>query len=154
MEDITMALNFDKYAQEGNLFLKTLAKNLGHHDETGRTGIILRAVLHTLRDRITISESLNLLSQLPMFLKGIYVDNWKYMEQPLGIRKVEDFTKEVEKHQDQYGEYEFSWDESTEDIVKTVLRELGTYISRGEFEDIMAQLTAELEVMFRESMPH
>ncbi len=150
-----MALNFDKYAQEGNFFLKSLAKSLGHPDETGRTGIVLRAVLHTLRDRITISESFNLISQLPMFLKAIYVDNWKYMEKPLSIKKVEDFTREVEKHQDQYGEYEFNWEKSTEDIVKTVINELGIYISKGEFEDIMAQLPKELEEMFRESIsPH
>lgn len=149
-----MALNFEKFAQEGNLFVKNLAKSLGHPDETGRTGIILRAVLHTIRDRITISESLNMLSQLPMFIKAVYADSWKYREKPLSMRTVEDFTNEVEKHQQQYGEYEFNWKESTEDIVKTVIKELGTYITKGEFEDIMAQLPEELEKMFRESIPH
>ncbi len=73
-----MAINFEKFAQEGNEFLSRLATSLGHPEEKGRTGIIMRSVMHTLRERITVGESLNLLSQLPMFLKGIYVDKWKY----------------------------------------------------------------------------
>ncbi len=147
-----MALNFEKYAQEGNLFMKNLAKNLGHPEEIGRTGIILRAVLHTLRERITISESFNMLSQLPMFLKAVYVDNWKYREKPIGIKTIEEFSSEVEKHQAQYGEQEFDWGQSTEKIVKTVFRELGAYISEGEFEDIMAQMPKEIKGLFRETV--
>ena len=147
-----MALNFNKYAEEGNLFVKNLAKKLGHPDETGRTGIVLRAVLHTLRERITISESFNMMAQLPMFLKAIYVDNWKYREKPIRLDK-EEFLKEVERHQNQYGEYEFSWEKSTEDIVKLVIKELSSYIAKGEFEDIMAQLPEDIETMFRESIP-
>lgn len=148
-----MALNFNKYAEEGNLFIKNLAGNLGHPDEIGRTGIILRAFLHTLRERITISESLNLIAQLPMFIKAVYVDNWKYREKPLRMDK-EEFLKEVEHHQEQYGEREFSWKKSTDDIVKTIIRELSTYVTKGEFDDVMAQLPEELEEMFRESTHH
>ena len=149
MEEKKMAINFEKYAQEGNLFLKKLAGELGHPDEHGRTGIVLRAVMHTLRDRLTVSESLHLLSQLPMFLKAVYVDNWKYREKPVGYKSIEEFTNAVEEHQEQYGEQEFSWSKSTEEIVKIVLHELGTYISRGELENIMAQMPEELEELFK-----
>ncbi len=143
-----MAINFDKFAQEGNLFLKELSQQLGHPDEQARTGIILRAVLHTLRERITIGESFNLLAQLPMFLKAIYVDNWKYKEKPKRISTKEEFFKEVEKHQDQYGEQQFNWEKSTEEIAGIVVRELGKYVSKGEFEDITAQLPNELKDIF------
>jgi uncharacterized protein (DUF2267 family) len=54
-----MALDFNKYAQEGNEFLHSLAKELGHEKEINQTAIILKSVLHTLRDRITISESID-----------------------------------------------------------------------------------------------
>ncbi len=146
-----MALNFEKYAQEGNEFLNKLAKGLGHPEEDGRTGIILRAVMHTLRERITISESLNLLAQLPMFLKGIYVDGWNYKEKPLDLKSVEDFTNEVKKYQAQYGERQFNWEDPTEEIVKTVLHHLGKYISDGQFEDIIAQMPKPLKKMISES---
>ncbi len=146
-----MAINFEKFAQEGNEFLNNLTSGLGHPEEEGRTGIILRAVMHTLRERITISESLNLLAQLPMFLKGIYVDGWRYREKPLDLKSAEDFTNEVKKHQAHYGERQFEWEKSTEEIVKIVLNHLGKYISDGEFEDIIAQMPKPLKGLIRES---
>ncbi len=146
-----MAINFEKAAHEGNEFLNRLAKSLGHPEEKGRTGIIMRSVMHTLRERITIAESLNLLAQLPMFLKGIYVDKWKYQEKPTNIRRKEEFLDAVKNHQAHYGEQDFDWEKSTEDIVKIVLRELGTYVSNGEFEDIMAQMPPSIKELIRES---
>jgi uncharacterized protein (DUF2267 family) len=147
-----MPLNFDKYANEGSQFVRNLAKKLGHPDEIGRTGIILRAVMHTLRERITISQSFHIIAQLPMFLKGMYVDEWQFRDTPIKINKKEDFLAEVKNYQIKYGEQEFNWEQPTEEIVKTVFREMGTYISRGEFEDIISQLPKELESLLRESI--
>jgi uncharacterized protein (DUF2267 family) len=147
-----MALHFDKYAQEGNEFVKNLSEKLGHPDEIGRTGIILRAVLHTLRDRLIVSESLDLLAQLPMFLKAVYVENWKFLEKPTRITTLDEFTDEVKKHQYQYGEYEFSWEKPTKEIVAIVLNELGNYITEGETRHILAQLPKELETFFSENL--
>jgi uncharacterized protein (DUF2267 family) len=149
-----MALNFEKYAQDGNSFVKTLAQNLGHPEEIGRSGIILRAVLHTLRERITISESLNMLAQLPMFLKALYVDNWEYREKPLSLKTQEEFFTEVEKHQEHYGEQEFNWDMSTGEIINTVFITLGKYVSQGEMENIISQLPKELKKLLREKVHH
>jgi len=150
--EVYMALHFDKYAQEGNIFVKSVANKLGHPDEVSRTGIIIRSVMHTLRDRLTVSESLNLIAQLPMFLKAVYVENWKYREQPLRYDTLEEFKAEVKKRQEQYGEHEFDWKKSTDEIIAIVLQQMGIYISRGEAEDIMAQLPKELEELLRENV--
>ncbi len=144
-----MGINFNKYAEEGNSFINRLAKSLGHPEETSRTAIILRAVLHALRERITIPESFNLIAQLPMFMKAIYVEGWKYSEQPQKFNKKE-FLEEIKRHQDQLGENEFPWEESTESIVKTVINELKTFVSKGEIEDILAQLPDEFKELFVE----
>jgi uncharacterized protein (DUF2267 family) len=152
MEEESMGMNFEKYAQEGNSFIKILAKELGHPDEIARTGIILRSVLHTLRDRISMGESLNLLSQLPMFIKAVYVDNWEYRDKPLPLKTREDFYNAVEKHQSLYGEKQFNWINSTAEIVQTVLTTLGKYVSQGEFEDVISQLPVELKELFRETI--
>lgn len=145
-----MGLNFEKYAHEGNSFIKELAANLGHPEETARTGIILKAVFHTLRDKLSIGESLNLISQLPMFLKGIYVDNWEYKEKPSDVRSVEDFKDEVKRYQDLYGEQQFNWETPTEEIIRTVLSSLSKYISAGEMEDIISQMPRPLKKFFKE----
>ena len=147
-----MALNFDKYAHEGNEFVNRLSAKLGHPEETTRTGIVLRAVLHTLRDSITVQESLHVLSQLPMPLKGIYVDNWTYLEKPKRLNTIEAFKDEVKENQAQYGEQEFSWDMPTKEIIMTVLGELKQYISKGEAEHIISQFSDEMKEVFEESL--
>ncbi len=144
-----MSLNFQKYAQEGQSFVNDLACELGHPEEIARTGIVLRAVLHTLRERLTISESFHLVSQLPMFLKGIYADNWKFSEKPIDISTKEEFIAEVEKHQQQFGEREFSWNKPTEEIIQIVFSSLGKYISDGEYEDIIAQMPENIKELFK-----
>lgn len=144
-----MAINFDKFAQEGKEYINTLAADLGHPEEKGQTAILLRAVLHTLRDRITVSESLNLLEQLPMFLKGIYVEHWKYKEKPLKLRSMEEFKNAVKEEQAKIGERQFDWNQSTEDLISMVLTSLGTrYFSEGQLEDIALQMPEELRQLF------
>jgi len=149
-----MSINFAKYAEEGHQFTTSLAAELGHPEEISRTGILLRAVLHVLRERLTIAESFNLLSQFPMFLKGLYVDNWKYREKPLKLKSKQEFLDEVEKYQSQYGESDFSWNKTTEKLVQIVFKALNNYISEGEFEDVIAQMPLELKAYFRESLNH
>lgn len=148
-----MALNFDKYAHEGHSFMNELARNLGHPEEISRAGIILRAVLHTLREKISIGESLNLVAQLPMFLKGIYVDKWEYIEKPAGLKTREEFISEVERRSELTDEQRSSWNISTEDIIGIVFNTLTRYISDGEAEDIMTQLPKEIKELFRQNVP-
>ncbi|WMJ73733.1 DUF2267 domain-containing protein [Cytophagaceae bacterium ABcell3] len=143
-------INFEKFVNEGHRILNELSVELGHPEEKERTGIVLRAVLHTLRNHISIPQSLNLLAQLPMFLKGIYVEQWKYHEKPIRIKSLEHFAEEVEKEQSNFGESRFDWDQSTIDISKTVLNYLRKYISEGEIEDITAELPKELKELFYE----
>lgn len=146
-----MALHFDKYAQETNVFIKNLAKKLGHPDELNKTERLLKAVLHALRDRITIQESLDMIAQLPMLLKAIYVENWSYTEKPLRLQTMEEFTQYVEKKQHQYGEQDFDWKKSTAELIKIVIGELhANYISTGEIQDIIDQLPVELKSLFLE----
>ena len=146
-----MALDFDKYAQEGNEFMNHLARELGHPEETGKTSIILRAVLHTLRDRLTVGESINLLAQLPMMLKAVYVEDWKYSEKPVKLKSIEQLKEHVKEEQEKYGETQFNWEEPTRDIIATVLRVLSErYLSDGELRDIMAQLPDQMESVVRE----
>ncbi|MFP4362351.1 MAG: DUF2267 domain-containing protein [Spirochaetia bacterium] len=146
-----MAINFDKYAQEGNRFLNSLAENLGHPNEHARVGMLLRAVLFTLRDRLTMSESLNMISQFPMFLKALYADEWKYQEKPDKFDTIEEFTKKVKSYQQQFGELDFDWKKHTEELVRIVLQELKTYLNQGEVSDITAQLPDNLAELFQKT---
>ncbi|MFC4872817.1 DUF2267 domain-containing protein [Negadavirga shengliensis] len=144
-----MAINFDKFAQEGNAYLKQLAQELGHPEEIGQTSILLRAVLHTLRDRITVSESMHVLSQLPMFLKGIYVEGWEHREKPLKINSLEEFKDAVKQEQAKHGERDFNWEQSTDKLITMILDSLNKrYLTEGQLKHITGQMPSEIRELF------
>lgn len=143
-----MAFNFETYANEGKAFLRELASNLGHPDDEQTAARVLRAVLHTFRDRITISESLDVLAQLPMFLKGVYVEQWKYREAPLKIKTLEEFKEAVKKEQANFGEQSFGWQEPTEEIIKTTFLSLKKFLTEGEASHVLGQMPKEIQELF------
>lgn len=143
-----MAINFDKYAQEGNTYLNKLSSDLGHSDEKDRVATLVKSVLHALRDRITMASSLHFISQLPAFLKAVYVENWKYQEDVERLKTKEEFLGKVEENQQQFGEQDFDWNQSTEDLTGTVLASLSQYVTEGEMEDVMSQLPEDIREYF------
>jgi uncharacterized protein (DUF2267 family) len=145
-----MYTKLEKYYDEARSFISELSERLGHPEEEHRSVIILRAVLHSIRDRLTMSESLDLLAQLPMFLKGFYVENWQYREKPVKITTLDEFSDYVKKYQAENGERDFDWKESTLEIIETVLDVLtDRYITKGELEDIISQMPENLKELFR-----
>lgn len=141
-----MILHFEKYSKDANIFMKQLAEALNHPDDVNQTHIILRSVLHTLRDSITVSEALHYVAQLPFYLKAVFVDGWTYKAKPERLKNIQDFSERVKQHQAQFGENQFDWPESTEEIIKNTLAFINSrYVSEGEVEHIKAQLPAELE---------
>jgi uncharacterized protein (DUF2267 family) len=145
-----MYTKLEKYYDEARSFISELSERLGHPEEEHRSVIILRAVLHSIRDRLTMSESLDLLAQLPMFLKGLYVENWQYREKPVKITTLDEFSDYVKKYQAENGERDFDWKESTLEIIETVLDVLtDRYITKGELEDIISQMPENLKELFR-----
>ncbi len=147
-----MALHFEKFAQEGNEFVNRLAADLGHPEERDRVTLLLKAVLHTLRERISIPESFHLLAQLPMALKGAYVDQWKYREQPENYKSLTEFLGNIERLQHSFGEREFSWNQSTEQLTRTVLSHLGEIITDGQVTHIVSNLPEEIREFAESAM--
>lgn len=57
----------------------------------------LRAVLHEIRNHLTINDSAHLSEQLPTLIRGLYYENWKPSAVPVKDRSGEDFTQDVSK---------------------------------------------------------
>ena len=136
-------MDFNRYASEGNEFLHQLAKEMGSPDDRDRAAQLFRAVVHTLRDIIPIRESLQLLSQLPLFLKGVYVDGWTDRSRER-IRHMKDFLQYLRTRQVQ-SVLQSMDDEELERLVPVVFLVLRKYVSLGEMEDIKAVLPKELK---------
>jgi len=139
--------NFENFTQEASENLNELAEQLGNRNEKARTMIVWKAVMHSIREGIHMGESLDLISPLPLLLKGMYVQNWKYHEKPpLEFESMEEFKKAVEQLQDQYREVQFNWNKSTEEIISICLHSLEKYLSKGQIQHIKGQMPKEVEV--------
>lgn len=147
-----MALNFQRFAEEGDHFIKVLAKELGYPEDTARAGRVLKSSLHGLRHLISVNESLQLISQFPMFLKAVYVDQWKVSENRKRIKHMEDFVAHLRDLDGTSGEHDFPDQEEAEKSIQVVFMALRNYVSLGELEDIETGLPKELKTMLRNSV--
>lgn len=138
-----MILDFNQYAQEGNTFVNDLARELGAPGDRSQAAHILRAVLHTLRDILPLKENLQLLSQFPMFMKGVYVDGWTG-EKLEHVRNTDQFMAQVRSSMTA-GNRPPLPDEVLQRSVPVVFIVLRRYVSLGELEDIKAVLPRELK---------
>ena len=138
-----MSLHFEKYAAKGNEIVNKLAALLSVPED--KSARILRATLHALRNRISIEESFHLLAQLPVALKGVYVDGWKPLEYHERIRHLHDFLNEIRLQDSSLAAYDFGNDEKARMLVGRVFQILQQFVSEGEMADIIGNLPSELK---------
>jgi uncharacterized protein (DUF2267 family) len=85
---------FDTTVQETNLWLKAVEARLPPCDRQ-EAYAALRAVLHELRDRLPMEAVLGLSAQLPMLLRGVFLEGWRPASGPTSIRDPQAFAGEV-----------------------------------------------------------
>jgi uncharacterized protein (DUF2267 family) len=145
-----MSLDFEKYAAKGNEFVHFVAEELKiPRDKAGR---IIRAVLHALRNRISHEESFQLMAQLPMSLKGVYVDGWRFNKDYNRISHVNDFLDELRKEDGGLAGYDFGNNSKARLAVAVVFKALNYFISEGEMNDIISAMPKELKKFITESI--
>lgn len=147
-----MSLNFEKNAAKGNEFLNHLANELGIPDDRKRAGRILRSVLRALRNRLTVEESMQLISQLPMAIKGVYVDGWKISKKQERMKTLDDFMIGVLEEDRLAALSDFTTEEQTKVAIEAVFKTMSRYVSEGEFKDMIAVVPKELKKFFQESI--
>lgn len=146
-----MALNFTQFAAEGNTFLKKYTKEMSLVNDTNKGGRILSAILHALRDVITTEESLQLISQFPMFLKAVYVNGWTIQKRHK-IKTMPEFIDLVRKYDGVTSVHDFESDEVAENYINTTFIVLRKYISLGELEDLRTVLPKNLKSMIYQNI--
>lgn len=148
-----MSHQLENYAAKGNALLNELAVELGIPGNKKAAARVLRSVLHALRDRITVEESLQLLAQLPMAIKAIYVDGWSLKNSHKYTRTIDQFLFDVIRNDGiaALDDFSLSREEATV-VVERVFYVLSRHVSRGEFNDIIAVLPAEIKTLVQESI--
>jgi len=137
-------LNFNKYVHEGEHFIHEVALETNTPWDMIRAVRILRAVLHSLRNRLPVSSSLQLISQFPMLIKAIYVDGWKITNQAKNMRHMGDFIESVREEGGPGLIRGFTTDYEVKEAIHAVLNVIKRHVSEGEIEDLMATIPEEL----------
>lgn len=136
-----MEHHFEQYVEEGNVFLKKVAEQLDTPDDRQHAFRVVQAVFQALRDRITVEESMHLISELPMILKAVYVNGWKIPKERRDSSTIEEFLQEVLERSQTPGR-DFGSDPRKE--VVAVFRVIREYVSPGEYAHVKGQLTPEI----------
>ncbi|MFD6282042.1 DUF2267 domain-containing protein [Streptomyces sp. NPDC060209] len=130
--------SFDTMVDKANHVLKEIEDAYGWpKDRRKQSYGALRAVLHPLRDRLTVDESAQFGAQLPTLLRGIYYEGWKPSETPLKMSKEEFFTRVRQG-------FPYAIEGDTEQLARTVLKALQQHVSKGEWDDLKATFPASL----------
>lgn len=143
-----MSLNFNQFAVDANIFMKMYAEKLDIEDKN-KAGRILSSILHGLREVISTEESLQLIAQLPMFLKAVYVNGWSGHKKQR-IKTMIEFVDLVNRFDGATSSYDFESDEQTVTYIKTTFLVLRKYVSFGELNDIRTELPKDLKSLIFE----
>lgn len=130
---------FDETIQKTNAWLKEIAEDLNTDRHVAYQA--LRAVLHCLRDRLTVEEAADLGDQLPMLIRGIYFEAWRPAVTPLKVRTREEFLARLA----------MPLARSTidpEDAARAVFQALERHVTPGEISDVIHELPQDIRTLW------
>ncbi len=129
----------ERSAEKANIWLKDVADELGTGDRQYAYRV-LRAVLHVLRDRLTIDAAAKLAAQLPTLIRGIYYENWDPSRTPMPPYTRDTFLEHV------VSEGRFSGETEASDAAIAVATVLRKRLTPGEIDAILTVMPEKLRM--------
>lgn len=128
---------FDSTLHKTNIWFKELMEEMDFQDRH-QAYLALRAVLHALRDRLSVEEAAQLGAQLPLLIRGFYYEGWMPSGKPTKERHKEQFLAKIADYFTKDPELD------PERVVRAVFHLLERHISSGEIADIKHTFPKEL----------
>jgi len=132
---------FDTTIQETNRWLTLLLQKIGG-DDKHRAYVVLRAALHTLRDRMDINSVTHLSAQLPLLLRGIFYEGWNPARNPSKERHATEFLDHFRR------QLPPGMALNADHAIRSVFAVVWETIDPGEVEKIIKSLPAELRELW------
>jgi uncharacterized protein (DUF2267 family) len=124
---------FDRTLQATNIWLDDIMQELGWSDRH-RAYHALRAVLHTLRDRLPVDDAAHFAAQLPMLIRGLFYEGWRPAVVPVNERKRDEFLAHITDA------FVFDVNADSKEIVSAVLSVINRHVSEGEIHKVQSVL--------------
>ena len=99
---------------------------------------VLRAFLHTLRDRLTVDEAAELSAQLPILVRGVFFQDWQPHRVPARYRDRDEFLARFSDASGIEGESSVAF------AAEAALQTFRRHVSDGEVADVLAVLPEDL----------
>ena len=128
---------FDSTVQTTNIWLDDIMRELGW-DERHKAYHALRAVLHTLRDRLSVEEAAQLSAQLPLLVRGVFFESWHPSHKPVRERHWDQFVAHVSES------FALDTEVHPTEITRVVLKVLCRHIAGGEAESLRRVLPEQI----------
>jgi len=132
---------FDSTLQTTDTWLKELSERMKWQD-CQRAYHALRAVLHALRDRLTVDEVVSFGAQLPMLVRGFYYEGWQPADKSLKERRTEAFLARIA------AAFRDSRDVDPAKVARAVFQVLARHVTAGEIEGVKHCLPVELRSLW------
>ncbi|MGW5559751.1 DUF2267 domain-containing protein [Micromonospora sp. NPDC003944] len=132
---------FESSLDKTNLILKDIEDAYGWPKERrNQSYAALRTVLHLLRDRLPVDESVEFAQQLPVLVRGIYFDGWVPSDVPIKLNR-DDFLYEVRQG------FPYDAEGGAERVTQVVLDTLRRHVTQGEWQDVKQTMPKDLATM-------
>ncbi|MFI7607699.1 DUF2267 domain-containing protein [Micromonospora sp. NPDC049366] len=132
---------FESSLDKTNLILKDIENAYGWPKaQRNQSYAALRTVLHLLRDRLPVQESVEFAQQLPILVRGIYFDGWRPSDVPVKLNR-EDFLYEVRQG------FPYDVEGGPERVTQVVLDTLRKHVTQGEWQEVKETMPRDLARM-------
>lgn len=129
--------------QKTHEWVQCVCGNLGGDAERDTGYNVLRAVLHAVRDRLSVDSAAHLGAQLPMLVRGLYYEGWHPADKPLRLRHADEFLALVER------ELSPEVDDAVR-AVQAVFRALEQNLDPGAIDNLLQAMPKQIRELWRE----
>src|SRR5690606_29055482 len=111
----------------------------------GRTILLFRTVLHTIRDFLSVDEAADLAAQLPVLIRGIFYEGWNPSSTPARPRDKAAFMARVHRA------FERQPLDDPDAAVAAVVKLLNRHVTAGEMGHVRQSMRKDLRTIFPEA---
>jgi uncharacterized protein (DUF2267 family) len=129
----THVSTFERTVDKTNAWLQRL-RRIGRFDDDEQAYSALRAVLQSLRDRLTTTEAAHLSAQLPLLVRGVFYEGWSPSDGPADINNQNEFFDAIDAKLSRGTKID------PEDSARAVFTLLEQRVTEGEIEDVQHML--------------
>ncbi|HWQ47994.1 MAG TPA: DUF2267 domain-containing protein [Methanosarcina sp.] len=144
VETTTGVRNLDNSIDLTNVWLRDILSQLKWQNKESAYQA-LRGTLHAIRDRLPAEEAVDLASQFPLIIKGMYYDGWTLRDKPEKFKK-EEFARRV------HAQFEFDDNVNPAEVIRAVLRVMYRHMGEGELRDVKFNMPKEIQEWFPEEI--